>query len=182
MSLLRTAKAEVLSPGFFVNSALFSLVYALLFVFISNHKLFTYSIDHYGIYTTYKLLLNGVLGLPNSLSRLDLVFFVITSILVGLNFALIIKTLDRLKGQKISKNDAVKGWERIKSIMDGTIISGERIKLLESIVDNHKPTDLDSDTFIDCILNLQIIVNQNGSVWYEVNPIIEKTVKIYANK
>ena len=76
MSLLRTAKAEVLSPGFFVNSALFSLVYALLFVFISNHKLFTYSIDHYGIYTTYKLLLNGVLGLPNSLSRLDLVFFV----------------------------------------------------------------------------------------------------------
>src|SRR3989338_5813380 len=101
MSLLRTAKAEVLSPGFFVNSALFSLVYALLFVFISNHKLFTYSIDHYGIYTTYKLLLNGVLGLPNSLSRLDLVFFVITSILVGLNFALIIKTLDRLKGQKI---------------------------------------------------------------------------------
>ncbi len=70
----------------------------------------------------------------------------------------------------------------IKSTLDRTVVSSEKIDLLNTIRLNHTPTSIDNEQFVICLLNNQIIACSNGTIWYEVNPIIEKTVEIYASR
>lgn len=101
MPLWSTIKLELFTPRFFVSSTLFSILYIFLFVFIPNNKLLLYSINNFSIATSAKLFLTLIEGLPKSLSGIDFIFLIITSILVGLNISLIAIALGRLKNQKV---------------------------------------------------------------------------------
>ena len=101
MPLLRTIKLEVLTPRFFLLSLLFSFLYIFLFVFVPNNKLLLYSFVNFPIHTTFNLFTSLVVGLPKSVSNIDLLLLLVTAGLVGVNISLILKTLKRLKNQKV---------------------------------------------------------------------------------
>lgn len=89
-----------------------------------------------------------------------------------------------LKGNKISLNDIISGCEEIKKLMVRPIIQKEKIQLLDNISKKHVPSETESNShnFIGALLSNEVIVSENGDPWYEVNPIIEETVNVYAKK
>jgi len=88
----------------------------------------------------------------------------------------------KLKGKKITKDDVFKGWNSIKDNLDRTIISSKKIEFLDIIRKQHKPISNDDSEFIESLLGNQIIAYGDGTIWYDVNPIIKRTVEIYASK
>lgn len=92
-------------------------------------------------------------------------------------------TVRKLKGQKISKNDVESSCQELGNLVGFTIISGDTIKLLEEIRTKNKPSSefKNSDEFIKALLGTQILAYSNGYPWYEVNPLIEKMVRLYAD-
>jgi len=88
----------------------------------------------------------------------------------------------RLKAEKISKSDIYESWQQIKDLLAPTIITTDKIKFLDGIMKNKVPVNNDSPIFIELLLGNQIIACFNGIPWYDVNPVIEKTVRIYAER
>jgi Cdc6-like AAA superfamily ATPase len=88
------------------------------------------------------------------------------------------------KAKCISENDIERACHEMQSLMSRSIISTDKIKLLNKINENKIPCSDDSESkiFIEALLSTQIIVYQNGTPWYEVNPLIKKTVVIYGKK
>ena len=101
MPLWKTIRLEVFTLRFFLLSLLFSFLYIFLFVFIPNNKLLLYSFVNFPIHTTFNLFTSLVVGLPKSVSGIDLLLLLVTAGLVGVNISLILKTLKRLKNQKV---------------------------------------------------------------------------------
>src|SRR3989344_7111964 len=101
MPLWSTIKLEILTPRFFLSSIFLSFLYIALFIFIPNNKLFVYSLQNYPAATNFKLFFSLLSGLPKSLSNLDFILLLITSLLVGLNLALLLKTIGRLKDGRV---------------------------------------------------------------------------------
>ncbi|MCV6608355.1 MAG: hypothetical protein OIF32_09090 [Campylobacterales bacterium] len=55
-----------------------------------------------------------------------------------------------------------------------------RVDVLEHVRNNNMPLNEKEDKFIASIKDNMIFAYFNGSVWYEVNPIVKKTVELYA--
>ena len=85
-------------------------------------------------------------------------------------------------GATVSLNDVKSSCEELKSTLSFAVISSPVIKLLDQIHKDNLPTSDSSEEFIRALQSLQIMAYINGTPWYEVNPLIEKTVEIYAGK
>ncbi len=88
----------------------------------------------------------------------------------------------RSEGSTVSKNDVEAGWKELKATLDFAVVTGPTIKMLNQVRTEHMPLSDNSAEFVEALQSLQALAYQNGTVWYEVNPLIEKTVEIYANK
>ncbi len=83
---------------------------------------------------------------------------------------------------RLTKNDVEDGLKHIKLTMDGSIISGEIIEQLEAVRTEKYPGNGESDVFVRLLQTNLILGYGNGTAWYDVNPIIEETVKTYARR
>ena len=80
---------------------------------------------------------------------------------------------------RISLNDIDDALMDERNLMGRSVIGKERIDMLNN-VRLYKTPNLDDNLFIESILGNHIIVFQNGDPWYDLNPVIETTVKQYA--
>ncbi len=86
----------------------------------------------------------------------------------------------RLKGTRITIEDIEDGIEAARNTITRTIISADKIKLLDTILTKYVPTSETSDEFRKLLHANNVLAYTNGTVWYEVNPLIKYTVEIYA--
>lgn len=84
--------------------------------------------------------------------------------------------------QRISVNDVEEGASTFRQILERSIISQEKISILDQVRTENRPNAQDEEAFIEALLGNQILIYQNNPNWYHVNPLIEETVKIYAAK
>lgn len=87
----------------------------------------------------------------------------------------------RLKGAKITGEDIEDGIEAFRNSFARTITSSNKIKVLNTILTKHVPVSQTSEEFIEVLLANNVLAYTNGTIWYEVNPIIKETVEIYAS-
>jgi hypothetical protein len=88
----------------------------------------------------------------------------------------------RLQGLKITKEDVEDGIEAVRNTIARTIISSNKIKMLNTILTKNIPVSETSGEFIEVLHANNVVAYTNGTVWYEVNPIIKETVEIYAER
>ncbi|OQX28641.1 MAG: hypothetical protein B0D92_07905 [Spirochaeta sp. LUC14_002_19_P3] len=83
---------------------------------------------------------------------------------------------------RLSETNIDAGVRQRRQMRSAAIISGQIISVLNTIRTQHKPTGNggDEDLFIKLLQLNQIVAYNNGEMWYEVNPLIENTVKVYA--
>jgi len=86
----------------------------------------------------------------------------------------------RLRSIKISLNDIQEGIDLLRNNLAGTIISSDKITMLDTILTKNIPISETKEEFIDLLQANNVVAYENGEPWYEVNPIIRETVKIYA--
>jgi DNA polymerase III delta prime subunit len=86
----------------------------------------------------------------------------------------------RLGGVKISINDIQEGIDLLRNNLAGTIISSDKIAMLNTILTENIPISETAREFIDLLQANNVVAYENGEPWYEVNPIIRGTVKVYA--
>ncbi len=84
-------------------------------------------------------------------------------------------------GKQVSKNNVEEAWCEHRKTLDATVISTTLINMLDNVRKNNKP-DVENDLFVKALQTNQIVAYTNGVLWYEVNPLIEKTVEIYASR
>ncbi|MBI4646481.1 MAG: hypothetical protein HY738_07775 [Bacteroidia bacterium] len=84
-----------------------------------------------------------------------------------------------LKGKKVTINDVNKAVGDESSFMSRKIIGKEIIDLLNEIDRKHYPYTSQTDLLTESLLCNNIIVHANGNAWYEVNPLIKETIKVY---
>lgn len=88
----------------------------------------------------------------------------------------------RLKGSQISKEDVTFSVDHFRrTVLERAIIGKEKIDVLAKILTSYFPGQLENSTFLGLIIGNQIIAYHNDPIWYAINPIIENTVRIYAN-
>lgn len=86
------------------------------------------------------------------------------------------------KGERVSINDVNEAISQLRSQMEPALIFGGRIAVLEHVRLQKKPNSPDDKEFLNALLSNQVIIFYNEPAWYEVNPLIEKTVEIYARQ
>ncbi len=87
-----------------------------------------------------------------------------------------------IKGDKISKNDVLDAINNLRDTMARTIISTDKITLLDKINKENKPVSDKAEEFLELLHANNVLAYQNGNIWYELNPLIKSTVEIYAGK
>lgn len=119
-SLRQTAKNEIISFKSFISILLISLLYFALSTLILNYRLvfLTLTGDYSLSYKT-TLTFNLLEGALTAFSKTDVVFLIITSVLVGLNVLLIAKTIIKLEAQKKRLSFSVGG-----SAILGIVVAG----------------------------------------------------------
>jgi DNA polymerase III delta prime subunit len=85
-----------------------------------------------------------------------------------------------LEGNKISPDDIKEAVSALRNNMAGTIISTDKINMLHTILERNVPVSETSIEFIELLQSNNVLAYENGEPWYEVNPIIRNTVKVYA--
>lgn len=86
------------------------------------------------------------------------------------------------KGECVSINDVNEAIGQLRGQMEPALIHGGRIAVLEHVRLEKKPNAPDNAEFLSALLSNQVIIFHNDPAWYEVNPLIEKTVEIYARQ
>jgi len=88
------------------------------------------------------------------------------------------------KGTIIDTDDILWGADQISARLSK--IADSKIRVLNQISNNFKqfeePTQKDEDDFDIVLLNNLVFFHKNGTHWYDVNPIIAKTVEIHGNQ
>jgi len=87
-----------------------------------------------------------------------------------------------LEGTKISPDDIKEAVNALRNNMAGTIISTDKINMLHTILEKNVPVSGTSTEFIELLQSNNVLAYENGEPWYEVNPIIRNTVKVYAER
>ncbi|MCX6581530.1 MAG: hypothetical protein NT166_15255 [Candidatus Aminicenantes bacterium] len=88
----------------------------------------------------------------------------------------------RLELKKISVNDVRESINLLRNQLAGTITSSNKIDLLNTILTKNIPVSETAGEFIELLQANNIVAYENGEPWYEVNPIIRNTVKVYAER
>ncbi|MHB9138624.1 MAG: hypothetical protein ACYC4Q_04385 [Victivallaceae bacterium] len=83
------------------------------------------------------------------------------------------------QGTSVSKSDVEAAWREHKSSYEASVVSSDLIEMLNKVRTKHRP-DVESDLFISALQSNQVVAYANGTLWYEVNPLIEQTVELYA--
>jgi len=90
--------------------------------------------------------------------------------------------ISNMKGNQISIDDIKNGVASISSRLSKA--SDSKIKVLTQIAKKHKflaePTEQDKSDFDNALLDNLIFLHKNGTHWYDVNPMIRKTVEVHA--
>ncbi len=88
------------------------------------------------------------------------------------------------KGTIIDTDDILWGADQISARLSK--VADSKIRVLNQISNNFKqfeePTQKDEDDFDIVLLNNLVFFHKNGTHWYDVNPIIAKTVEIHGNQ
>lgn len=87
-----------------------------------------------------------------------------------------------LGGAKISPDDIKEAVDKLRNDMARTIISTNKINLLYTVLNKNVPVSETSTAFIELLQANNVVAYENGEPWYEVNPIISNTVKVYAER
>ena len=87
-----------------------------------------------------------------------------------------------LKGEKISRDDIKEAVANLRNEMARTIIAANKINLLYTVLQKNVPVSQTAIEFIELLQANNVVAYENGEPWYEVNPIIQNTVKVYAQK
>lgn len=88
----------------------------------------------------------------------------------------------RLGGKKISLQDVNGSIDLLRNNMAGTVISKGKINLLYTILTQNVPVSETSREFVELLQSNNVVAYENGQPWYDVNPLIKDTVKIYAER
>ena len=86
----------------------------------------------------------------------------------------------RNKTGKITVSHVQKSCGALKNIMEAAVITSSGINFLEKVRVQHIPDAESAEECNKALLGNQIIAYTNGSVWYDVNPLIAETVRTYA--
>jgi len=93
-------------------------------------------------------------------------------------------TISDLEGTQVSLDDVISGAASISSRLSKA--ADAKIRVLGQIAKNHKlfsePTEQDKIDFDNALLDNLIFLHKNGTHWYDVNPMIKKTVEVYAKE
>lgn len=88
----------------------------------------------------------------------------------------------RLEGQKIMAANVEAGAQNLKNNL--AMSAANRIKILKQIHQKHKqfdePSADDQTSLNNCIKENLVFSYHNGEPWYEVNPLIKNTIKVYS--
>lgn len=84
--------------------------------------------------------------------------------------------------KKVSVNDVREGIHLLRNQIAGTITSADKIILLNKILTKNIPDSESAAGFIELLQANNIVAYENGEPWYEVNPLIKDTVKVYAER
>jgi DNA polymerase III delta prime subunit len=87
-----------------------------------------------------------------------------------------------MKREKITLKDVNEAIELLRNQLAGTITSTEKVKLLDMILKKNIPVSEMSEQFIQLLQSSNVLSYENGKPWYEVNPIISDTVRVYAER
>ncbi|WP_121626259.1 hypothetical protein [Poseidonibacter antarcticus] len=91
-------------------------------------------------------------------------------------------TISDMEGTVITIEDVKWGVSEISNRLSKAADS--KIRLLTQVAKHHKlfdvPTEKDLEDFDSLLLDNLIFFHKNGTHWYDVNPIIQKTVEVYA--
>jgi hypothetical protein len=86
--------------------------------------------------------------------------------------------ISKFNGTQIDCDDVEWGVAQISSRLSK--VADSNIKILKQIYTHHKlfeePTSQENDSFDNLLLNNLIFLHKNGTHWYDINPIIKKTV------
>jgi len=84
--------------------------------------------------------------------------------------------------EQIYEHHVDDGMTGVRRKLTRSMIKKERIEMLDFIRRHHSSDTNNEDLFIEGTASNQIIVYKNQDLWYDVNPLIEDTVKSYATK
>lgn len=88
-----------------------------------------------------------------------------------------------LEGKKVSLEDAKAGATEMRHILERSIITGDKIRMLNYIGEHSVAGGTERlDLFLQCALSNQVFIYKNNKTWYGLNPLIEETVRLYAKK
>jgi hypothetical protein len=83
------------------------------------------------------------------------------------------------KAATISVKEVEETIEQFGNTRSGSIIMTSKMPILYNIMNRKFEVNNEGTDFIDLFLSEMIIPCTNGIVWYEVNPLVRKTVEIY---
>jgi len=86
----------------------------------------------------------------------------------------------RLNSENITREDVQNAIDDKRKQLSLTIIGTTNIEMFKSIMENNKPLTPDNNNFVEALLNVQIILHPNNDFWYDLNPLIKKTIEIYS--
>ena len=93
-------------------------------------------------------------------------------------------SVTNFEGKTIIEDDVKWGVGEISNRLSK--MADSKIRVLSQIANQHKlfdePTQKDLEDFDSLLLDNLIFLHKNGTHWYDVNPIIQKTVEVYAKK
>lgn len=85
-------------------------------------------------------------------------------------------------GNYIYEHDVREGMKGVRRKLSRSLIKKERIEILDFIRQNYASNTNDEDLFIESAAANQVIVYKNDDFWYDINPLIQNTVKSHAAK
>ncbi len=80
----------------------------------------------------------------------------------------------------ITQSDIEYGVGKARQEVEASLIGQERIALLAEVQQTNTPSPENAQLLIQCLQSNQILAHRNAPNWYALNPLIEDTVRIYA--
>lgn len=88
-----------------------------------------------------------------------------------------------LEAEKLSENDIEAGMAEMRRILERSMITSSKIDLLNYVSQRNVLGGRDNKPlFRECSLSNQIMIYENNSIWYDINPLIRETVDLYAKQ
>jgi len=86
------------------------------------------------------------------------------------------------EGDYIYEHDVREGMTGVRRKLTRSLFKKERIEILDFIRQNYASNTNDENLFIESAAANQVVVYKNDDFWYDINPLIQNTVKSHAAK